>query len=296
MTDRHQTDKDAMSDEEFIALQQEISALYKQQALERPSAAIDAAILLQAKATQASSLKNNVNTAEKSNLVQLSFWKKHRLPISSAASVMLIASVMLLNPEFKQHAVSELDDSVPVMSDVAAPVQMAAPVQIAPVQTAEPATVKAPVMDATGVTSSEAAYMSESKNTPMPQARVQGFDAQIPQTNKAGVRGQMKMESAEGVNVGEALTSSSSTEPRLERTDIERTEIDRTELDRTAPRMHVDSAEKAVMQLSELVESEDYVQAERYMLTIEQRFPNIANPQHPQYDAFKKLKQQLTSQ
>ncbi len=291
MTDRHQTDKDAMSDEEFIALQQEISALYKQQALERPSAAIDAAILLQAKATQASSLKNNVNTAEKSNLVQLSFWKKHRLPISSAASVMLIASVMLLNPEFKQHAVSELDDSVPVMSDVAAPVQMAAPVQ-----TAEPATVKAPVMDATGVTSSEAAYMSESKNTPMPQARVQGFDAQIPQTNKAGVRGQMKMDSAEGVNVGEALTSSSSTEPRLERTDIERTEIDRTELDRTAPRMHVDSAEKAVMQLSELVESEDYVQAERYMITIEQRFPNIVNPQHPQYDAFKKLKQQLTSQ
>ena len=293
MTDRHQTDKDAMSDEEFIALQQEISALYKQQALERPSAAIDAAILLQAKATQASSLKNNVNTAEKSNLVQLSFWKKHRLPISSAASVMLIASVMLLNPEFKQHAVPELDDSVPVMSDVAAPVQMAAPVQIAPVQTAEPATVKAPVMDATGVTSSEAAYMSESKNTPMPQARVQGFNAQIPQTNKAGVRGQMKMDSAEGVNVGEALTSSSSTEPRLERTDIER---NRTELDRTAPRMHVDSAEKAVMQLSELVESEDYVQAERYMLTIEQRFPNIVNPQHPQYDAFKKLKQQLTSQ
>ncbi|PMG79666.1 hypothetical protein BCU84_05015 [Shewanella sp. 10N.286.51.B7] len=288
MTDRHQTDKDAMSDEEFIALQQEISALYKQQALERPSAAIDAAILLQAKATQASSLKNNVKTAEKSNLVQLSFWKKHRLPISSAASVMLIASVMLLNPEFKQHAVSELDGSVPVMSDVAAPVQMAAPVQ-----TAEPATVKAPVMDATGVTSSEAAYMSESKNTPMPQARVQGFDAQIPQTNKAGVRGQMKMESAEGVSVGEALTSSSSTEPRLERTDIER---NRTELDRTAPRMHVDSAEKAVMQLSELVESEDYVQAERYMLTIEQRFPNIVNPQHPQYDAFKKLKQQLTSQ
>ncbi|MCL1044689.1 hypothetical protein L2737_05020 [Shewanella electrodiphila] len=293
MTDRHKTDKDAMSDEEFIALQQEISALYKQQALERPSAAIDAAILLQAKATQASSLKNNVNTAEKSNLVQLSFWKKHRLPISSAASVMLIASVMLLNPEFKQHAVSELDDSVPVMSDVATPVQMAAPVQIAPVQTAEPATVKAPVMDATGVTSSVAAYMSESKNTPMPQARVQGFDAQIPQTNKAGVRGQMKMESAEGVSVGEALTSSSSTEPRLERTDIER---NRTELDRTAPRMHVDSAEKAVMQLSELVESEDYVQAERYMITIEQRFPNIVNPQHPQYDAFKKLKQQLTSQ
>ncbi|MCC4833205.1 hypothetical protein LMH66_11245 [Shewanella sp. 10N.7] len=288
MTDRHQTDKDAMSDEEFIALQQEISALYKQQALERPSAAIDAAILLQAKATQASSLKNNVNTAEKSNLVQLSFWKKHRLPISSAASVMLIASVMLLNPELKQHAVSELDDSVPVMSDVADPVQMAAPVQ-----TAEPATVKAPVMDATGVTSSEAAYMNESKNTPMPQARVQGFDAQIPQTNKTGVRGQMKMESAEGVSVGEALTSSSSTEPRLERTDIER---NRTELDRTAPRMHVDSAEKAVMQLSELVESEDYVQAERYMLTIEQRFPNIVNPQHPQYDAFKKLKQQLTSQ
>ncbi|MEZ9140285.1 MULTISPECIES: hypothetical protein [unclassified Shewanella] len=293
MTDRHQTDKDAMSDEEFIALQQEISALYKQQALERPSAAIDAAILLQAKATQASSLKNNVKTAEKSNLVQLSFWKKHRLPISSAASVMLIASVMLLNPEFKQHAVSELDDSVPVMSDVAAPVQMAAPVQIAPVQTAEPATVKAPVMDATGLTTSEAAYMSESKNTPMPQARVQAFDAQIPQTNKTGVRGQMKMDSAEGVSVGEALTSSSSTEPRLERTDIER---NRTELDRTAPRMHVDSAEKAVMQLSELVESEDYVQAERYMITIEQRFPNIVNPQHPQYDAFKKLKQQLTSQ
>ncbi|WP_153913352.1 hypothetical protein [Shewanella sp. TC10] len=295
--DKPQADatNNAISDEAFAALQEDISALYKQQDLERPSAAIDAAILLQAKAVQpavksasiqsneakATSIQSNAAKATRTNVVKVSFWKKHRLPLSSAASVMLIASVMLLNPEFNQHAVTELDDSIPVVTDTPAPAMMRSAVPD-PQQTElsqSQSSVNRDSVNSGSVNRDSAESSSVLNNTAI-------NDAQIPQQQTDNQLSTSTLQNS---------TLQNDTRHSIEMQVLE--EFSAKELQSmTAPTMQHDSLEKAMIKLTELVNTQDYAQAERYMLTIEQRFPDIVKPEHPQFKQFTELKQQLTLQ
>ncbi|MCL1067608.1 hypothetical protein L2735_12450 [Shewanella olleyana] len=300
------TTNNAISDEAFAALQEDICALYKQQDLERPSAAIDAAILLQAKAvqsaTRSASTQSNATEAARNNVVKVSFWKKHRLPLSSAASVILIASVMLLNPEFKQHAVTDLDDSIPVISDTPAPAMMrsAAPQP----QQAEISQSHASVNSGDAVSSDNAVngvQKTEVSNSPSikqvaPRGNVQSFDMQIPQQ-------QISTEGNTATIQSGTLQSDTLQNGAVENGSRQNAEMQVIEefsgkglQSMTAPTMQHDSLDKAMIKLTELVNTQNFAQAERYMLTIEQRFPDIVNPEHPQHKQFTELKQQLTSQ
>ena len=297
MSKQNEPQTNVMSDEDFEALQQDISALYKQQELERPSAAIDAAILLQAKAVKPAVTQITSTTADPSSkirstatVVQLSFWKKHRLPLSSAASVMIIASIMLLNPEFNRHAVTELDDSIPVLSESASPAMMRSTTpQAEPVALSNQASIDATAVDETmDVTVENAVSNSQQQSVIKPmssQSKVQAFDAQIPQGQTSTVV-QGDIEPSTTVNA----------EPRSVKVQANDAFSNKSTHSMSAPVMQHDSVEKAIVKLSDLVNAKDYAQAERYMQTIEQRFPDIVNPQHPQHKQFTELKQLLTSQ
>ncbi|WP_285163134.1 hypothetical protein [Shewanella goraebulensis] len=298
-----QTDAVNMTDEAFNALQQDIKALYQQQDLERPSAAIDAAILLQAKAVKGAG--GDKTEQLHTNVVPISFWKKHRLPLSSAASVMLIASVMLLNPDFSQHAKTELDDSMPVMADTAVPTPTPAMMRSGPLSNEQPSTQSSaqldiqPSIQSSNQSTNEASnsvdvikqeqtltnstqpksaqqLASQAQTKDQTQANVQAFDMQIPNDNAINnERAGIEMNQAE-MQVIEEFAS-------------------KEQQSLAAPVMQHDSATKAIGRLNELVKNKDYVEAERYMLTIEQRFPDIVNPTHPQHEQYTELKQLLTA-
>jgi len=59
--------------------------------------------------------------------------------------------------------------------------------------------------------------------------------------------------------------------------------------------IHLDTPDVALARLSVLMADNKLIQAERYMLTIDQRFPELSDPSHPLYEQYHKIKLQLTS-
>lgn len=81
--------------------QKELHALYQHIEQERPSKALDNAILELA----ASNAKPRVKSQ--------SFWRKHRWPLSSAASVLLVVTLFVINPQMQTGNLS--DEAMPAL-------------------------------------------------------------------------------------------------------------------------------------------------------------------------------------
>ena len=81
-----------MTDKDHEAIEAEITSLYQQGATEVPSTAIDKSILAQARAQIEAQNQAQANTQSQS------FWRRYRLPLSSAASVMLVVTLFVINP------------------------------------------------------------------------------------------------------------------------------------------------------------------------------------------------------
>ena len=81
--------------------QKELHALYQHIEQERPSKALDNAILELA----ASNAKPRVKSQ--------SFWRKHRWPLSSAASVLLVVTLFVINPQMQTGDLS--DEAMPAL-------------------------------------------------------------------------------------------------------------------------------------------------------------------------------------
>ena len=79
----------------------ELHALYQHIEQERPSKALDNAILELA----ASNAKPRVKSQ--------SFWRKHRWPLSSAASVLLVVTLFVINPQMQTGNLS--DEAMPAL-------------------------------------------------------------------------------------------------------------------------------------------------------------------------------------
>jgi hypothetical protein len=60
--------------------------------------------------------------------------------------------------------------------------------------------------------------------------------------------------------------------------------------------IELDTAELALARLQALLADNKLKQAEGYMITMEQRFPELLSPGHPLYKQYQKIKAQLTSQ
>lgn len=81
--------------------QKELQALYQHIEQERPSKVLDNAILELA----ASNAKPRVKSQ--------SFWRKHRWPLSSAASVLLVVTLFVINPQMQTGNLS--DEAMPAL-------------------------------------------------------------------------------------------------------------------------------------------------------------------------------------
>lgn len=109
----------------------DLQAWYELQDKEQPGSDLDAAILKMAKdmskevnnAEQTHSVDNADTVADNAanNVVRVenSFWRKNRLALSSAASVMLVVTVVMLNPQSPQDILS--DEAMPMMMQMSEP-------------------------------------------------------------------------------------------------------------------------------------------------------------------------------
>lgn len=89
--------------DEYTDLQQDIRKLYHQADLPEPSAELDKAILQQA---ENAITKKSDNATETKNVISLNVWRKYRWPLSSAASVLLVATLVFLQPSIYETQIS----------------------------------------------------------------------------------------------------------------------------------------------------------------------------------------------
>ncbi|RTR38382.1 hypothetical protein EKG38_12730 [Shewanella canadensis] len=108
MKDEH-TDEPAQFDPE-------LQRWYRKMKQEQPGPELDEKIIAMAKRATDNAPKDNVVRVEHS------FWRQYRWPLSSAASVMLVVTLLLLNPEVPQDVLR--DDAMPVMMQMSEPVEV----------------------------------------------------------------------------------------------------------------------------------------------------------------------------
>ncbi len=121
MKDEH-TDKPAQFDTE-------LQRWYCKIKQEQPDQELDDKIIAMANRATDGASKDNVVRVEHS------FWRQYRWPLSSAASVMLVVTVLLINPDAPQEILR--DDAMPMM------MQMSEPVDVQGGQDSEEQTLKA---------------------------------------------------------------------------------------------------------------------------------------------------------
>ncbi len=88
-----------MTDKEQAALEAEIQSLYRKTATEQPSTSLDNDILALAK-EQASKQQVKTQTSQ-------SFWRQQRWPLASAASVLVVVTLFMINPAMQNSDVLE---------------------------------------------------------------------------------------------------------------------------------------------------------------------------------------------
>ena len=94
---------------------------YRLQATEQPSEQLDDKVIAQAKAAIANHNKDNVVKP------RADFWRQYRWPISSAASVMLVVTLLLVNPEIHDELLSDdaaMPQSAPLLMQEDEPAMM----------------------------------------------------------------------------------------------------------------------------------------------------------------------------
>ncbi|MCL1140207.1 hypothetical protein [Shewanella pneumatophori] len=87
-----------MTDKEHAAIEEEIKSLYQKGAKELPPASVDSKILAQAREQLAEENQSMSVTGRVNHQQSQSFWRQYRLPLSSAASVMVVVTLFMLNP------------------------------------------------------------------------------------------------------------------------------------------------------------------------------------------------------
>jgi len=252
-------------DAEFTALLTEIKDAYHQQPLEQPSAELDEAILAKARAGAHVSAQSKKSTK--------SLWQRNAWAFSSAASVLLVAGLFMLNPSIQQQVGIDLEPSSSVQPAL---------LQQTKRLSADAATEKSIVVE--GLSSS--AERGENQPLSRGAANIESASAAPAQsdTKQAVVPKDNEAQSPKNALGLQSLANNNEVQ-LMKQQDESSLKGD----------IHLDTPDVALARLSVLMADNKLIQAERYMLTIDQRFPELSDPSHPLYEQYHKIKLQLTS-
>ncbi|QBF82130.1 hypothetical protein EXU30_04985 [Shewanella maritima] len=258
--------KQNMDDNAFAKLQDEIRSQYHQQDLEQPPKHIDAAILALASQShqQVHSAAEAQMEADK-KVVQLSWWSKNKLGISSAASVMLVAGLFLLNPELMQQGAKlpGVDANIPSEMQAEPMLMMSGAPSDEAIETAGDGRQSAAPLDNSGFEA-------------MAEPSAQTASSSAAGTTASDMLATPKQRSlpTEALANGAKLLGTDQYEERV---------------------ITLDTAEKALERLQGLVDADEISQARMLVEKIDKRFPELAQKSHPLFARYSELKQQLTS-
>ncbi|UJF21389.1 hypothetical protein [Shewanella sp. OMA3-2] len=288
-------------DETFLALQDEITKLYHQGPKPQPSAQLDEAILAQAQAelsiSQSAVLEPAAQNQDDTNVVRMKDWRQYRWQLSSAASVVLVAGLFMMMPmeqhvnlseinssKFESPALESLSLDMPVADNQANGISPMAALKSAPMSASN-----SPSLAQDRAATNNADAMVNGKDT----SQTRSLQAGSLQTESS-----LQAEPAnETAKMAEKIEQSGqqkiiSTLKPSARSEL--SSVAREQYSKGTDIISLDTADKAMLRLTELVKLDKLIQAEGYMLTMEQRFPELNNPSHPLHDAYHKIKQQLT--
>lgn len=277
-------------DAAFTALQTEIKQAYHQQSLEQPSAELDEAILAKARAGR--------HVVAKQNGATKSLWQRNAWLFSTAASVILVAGLFILNPSLQQVGINpeqglpepQMDvqpfDVENVMSKSSSETIHNAAVEQSIVIEGLSKRAASPKLEQVSPTS--VSDESPSGNTLADKTQVQDASPQVIEESQQQVRAAKKVADTEAAQRKAALPiRQQEKELKLMKQQLESHPKGTIELD---------TAEVAFARLQALMADNKIKQAEGYMITMEQRFPELLSPAHPLYEQYQKIKVQLTSQ
>mgnify|MGYP003632618789 CR=1 FL=1 len=266
-------------DAEFTALQTEIKDAYHQQPLEQPSAELDEAILAKA--------RSGVNVTKVSS-TKKSIWQRNAWVYSSAASVLLVAGLFILNPSLQKHLGTDSEQSVPAQQSSFKQVKSTSDV---------PKVTESPVEDATAAESIAVQGLSMS-SAPINNERVnRDVVSEASDNNRSDSNGTIESQMADKSSaVMSAAPAPAKVNAEAQKKVLELQQVKQSFNGSLKGDIELDTADVALARLKVLMADNKLIQAERYMITIDQRFPELSDPSHPLYEQYHKIVLQLTSQ
>lgn len=224
-------------DDEFLALQDEVSLLYHRGPKPEPSAQLDELILAKAHAQLNANSASNQAAEQQQKVVQISIWQKYRWQLSSAASVLMIAGLFLMIP-MDQHIDPAPRDIMP-----------------------QPMSATNPEMQLMSAESNHAEAINEA------------------QENLSAEPAQLSDEVSPRIIESRAMKSAAKLAPK--------------DIANQAP--IIADVDSALLQLNALITRGEWQQSMALLADIEQRFPEVTQPQSNHYSQYSELKQRLST-
>ncbi|TVP12270.1 hypothetical protein [Shewanella sp. KCT] len=253
-----------MSDEnEKMLSDAELKALYLAKATEQPSTELDARILAMAQ-QRLTEHAGESGQSGSANVIQVSFWRRYRWPLSSAASVLLLSSLLLLN----LNGPMPIDDQVrPMLASEPQAMRMAAPPeQQAPTEQQEPKVQQGPSAQA----DAGEAEMVSPQVVPM-MARKAPVDLKT--ENQADGQGELESLTAQQVGAADLNTA--------------------TDAKAATQAKAVISDIQAVNHLQQLVDSKLWSDADTLYQRLLKERPRLEDNNHPQHAQWQALVKQI---
>ncbi len=262
----------------------DLQTWYELQEQELPSSELDDAIIKMAKDARLNHGKSpaeglplqpqEISHQRTDNLIRVedSFWRKNRWALSSAASVMLVVTVVMLNPQSPQEILS--DDAMPMMMQMSAPAD----------EQAESFKEQTAVAGKSAELKREQVDMAPRTMSATPHKPEAGYQAETviaPQVQQLG--SSYHESDSETLAVDAANKVQSAT--KLPDNGLANKSMPQREA--------VVSAKQALNHLEHLIETEQFAEAEKLINKITKQYPNLKQVTHPQHQRWSELQAEI---
>jgi hypothetical protein len=279
-------------DAAFTALHTEIKQVYHQQSLEQPSAELDEAILAKARAAR--------HVVAKQSDVTPSLWRRNAGLFSTAASVIIVVGLFILSPSLQQQVGINLEKGLPKQQMDVQPFDVDNVMSKSSSETIRNAAVEQSIA-IEGLSKGGVTPTHKNVNPASAEEAVSSDNVLADKMQTREVSQQALAESQQQAQAAKKVADAEATQRKAAALPIRQQEKElklmKQQLE-SNPKGHIelDTAEVAFARLQALMADNKLKQAEGYMITMEQRFPELLSPTHPLYEQYQKIKVQLTSQ